>query len=134
MSTITHTAPPAAFPLLRVALRLDALVTGANGLAYLVLAGPLGDLLGLSPALLRATGAFLVAFAAAVALVAARPRPAGAAVLAIVVANAIWALDSVVAAAAGWGSPTSAGTVWIVLQALTVAAFAALQLAGLRRR
>ena len=38
---------------LRTVLKLDALVTGANGAAYLVGAGPLADLLGLSPALLQ---------------------------------------------------------------------------------
>ena len=34
---------------LRTALKLDAIVTGANGAAYLVAAGRLEDLLGLSP-------------------------------------------------------------------------------------
>ena len=54
-------------PLLRTALKLDAVVTGANGAAYLAAAAPLSDLLGLSETLLRATGAFLLAFAAVVA-------------------------------------------------------------------
>ena len=59
---------------LRTALKLDAVVTGANGAAYLVAAGPLEDLLGLSPALLRGIGAFLLLFSAAVWTVAARPQ------------------------------------------------------------
>jgi hypothetical protein len=121
-------------PLLRVALKLDAVVTGANGAAYLVAAGPLGELLGLSETLLRATGAFLLAFAALVWLTGSRREIPRAPVLAIVVANAVWAADSVVAAIAGWGTPTTAGTVWIVLQAIVVAAFAELQLTGLRRK
>jgi hypothetical protein len=120
-------------PLLRLALKLDAVVTGANGAAYLVLAGPLGDLLGLSPALLRGTGAFLLAFAAAVYLTGTRPSIPRPAVYAIVAANAVWAIDSIVAASAGWGTPETVGTVWIVMQALVVAGFAALQLTGLRR-
>ncbi len=62
---------------------------------------------------------------------AARARPPS---LAVVAGNAIWALDSVVAALAGWGDPTTAGTVWLVLQALVVAGFAALQLAGPQAR
>ena len=119
--------------LLRTALRLDAAVTGLNGLAYLVAAGPLGDLLGLSPALLRAVGAFLLAFAVLVAWTAARPEARRRTVLAVVGANLAWAAGSVAAAVAGWGSPDTAGTVWIVLQALTVAGFAELQLIGLRR-
>lgn len=118
---------------LRTVLKLDAFVTGANGVAYLVAAGLLGDLLGLSPALLRGAGAFLIVFAAAVWLTATRPSTPRAAVYAIVAANTIWALDSVVAAIAGWGTPDAAGTVWIVLQAIVVAAFAELQLVGLRR-
>jgi hypothetical protein len=121
-------------PLLRLALKLDAIMTGANGAAYLIAAGPLGDLLGLSPALLRGTGAFLVAFAAAVWLTATRRSISRPAVYAIVAANAIWAVDSIVAAIAGWGTPDTAGTVWIVLQAIVVAGFAELQLAGLKRK
>ena len=119
--------------LLRTALQLDAGVTAVNGAVYLALAGPLHDLLGFSEALLRAAGAFLLVYAAGVALLAAAPRPARAAVLAVIAGNAVWALDSMVAAGAGWGDPTTAGAVWLVLQALVVAGFAALQLAGLRR-
>jgi hypothetical protein len=121
-------------PLLRLALKLDAVVTGANGAAYLVAAGPLADLLGLSPVLLRGTGAFLVAFAAAVWLTATRPRIPRAPAYAIVAANTTWAAGSIVAAIAGWGTPETAGTVWMVLQAIVVAGFAELQLAGLRRK
>jgi hypothetical protein len=109
-------------------------VTGVNGAAYVVAAEPLGDLLGLSPSLLRAAGAFLVAFAVLVWLTATRtaiPRPA---VYAIVAANALWALGSITGAIARWGSPEPAGTVWIVLQAAVVAGFAGLQVMGLRRQ
>ena len=114
--------------LLRVALKLDAVVTGANGAAYLALAGPLSDLLGLEAALLRAVGAFLLVFAAA----SGSPGTRGA-VQAIIVANVVWAAGSIVAAIAGWGSPETVGTVWMVLQAVVVAGFAELQLTGLRR-
>ncbi len=140
MSTQTALRDPvaAAVPgrrsLLRTALALDAVVTGANGAAYLVAAEPIGDLLGLAPALLRGAGAFLVAFAAVVAVTARRPAIRRGPVLGVVAVNAVWAAGSVVAAAAGWGTPESAGTVWIVLQAVTVGAFAELQVAGLRRQ
>ena len=117
-------------PPLRLALTLDAVVTGANGLAYLVLAGPLSDLLGHSAALLRGVGAFLLVFAVMVAATAKRPQRG--AVLAIVAANVAWAAGSVVAAVAGWGSPETAGAVWTVMQAVFVAGFAELQLIGLR--
>ena len=132
-----HTLPVGATTdrgaLLRLALRLDAVVTAGNGAAYLVAAEPVGDLLGLAPALLRGAGAFLLAFAALVWLTATRrdaPRPA---VMAVVAVNAAWALGSVAAAVAGWGTPTVTGTVWTVAQAVVVGAFAELQLLGLRR-
>ena len=119
--------------MLRTALKLDALVTGVNGAAYLLLAGPLGELLGLAPTLLRGAGAFLLAFAALVWVAGTRERVSRAAVSAIVAANAVWAIDSLVAALVGWGSPSTTGTVWLVTQALVVGAFAELQLTGLRR-
>ena len=114
--------------LLKPALILDAAVTGTCGVAYLAAAGPLEDLLGLPAAWLRTAGVVLVAFAALVAL--ASRRPSAAAVRGIVAVNAAWAIGSVVFAIAGWGSPETAGSVWIVLQALVVAGFAELQVAS----
>ncbi|SOC53266.1 hypothetical protein SAMN05660748_4367 [Blastococcus aggregatus] len=137
--TTTRTAPAAspltrAGGLLRPALRLDAVVTGANGAGYLLAAPLLDGPLGLSPGLLRSVGAFLLAYAAAVWLVAARRRISGAAVEAVIGANALWAAGSVVAAVVGIGSLTGLGAGWLVLQAAVVAGFAAVQLVGLRRR
>ena len=117
---------------LRLILKLDAVVTGVNGIAYLALAGPLEDLLGVAPELTRPIGAFLVLFAAAVWLVATRPVVPRLAVADIAAANALWALGSVVFAATGASSPTTVGTIWIVLQALVVAGFAALQAVAMR--
>ena len=112
---------------LRTALKLDALVTGANGAAYLVAAGPLEDLLGLSPALLRGVGAFLLLFSAAVWTVAARRDISASAALAVIAVNGLWAADSIAFLATGLSDPTTAGAVWIVMQALVVAGFAGLQ-------
>ena len=117
---------------LRLILKLDAVVTGVNGIAYLALANPLEDLLGVAPELTRPVGAFLVLFAAAVWFVGTRPVVPRLAAADIAAANAIWAIGSVVLAAAGASSPTTAGTVWIVLQALVVGGFAALQALALR--
>ncbi|MBD0843706.1 MULTISPECIES: hypothetical protein [unclassified Streptomyces] len=118
---------------LRRFLALDAAVTGANALAYLAASGPLGDLLGVDPALLLVLGAFLAAYATAVALLASRPRPAAFPVRAVIEANFAWAALSLVALAV-WLTPTTAGAVWTVLQALTVAGFAGVQYAALRAR
>jgi hypothetical protein len=112
---------------LRTALKLDAIVTGANGAAYLVAAGPLEDLLGLSPALLRGIGAFLLLFSAAVWIVASRPRVSSTAALAVIAVNVLWAADSIAFLASGFEDPTTFGAIWIVMQALVVAGFAGLQ-------
>lgn len=135
----THTAPAVsplsrAGGLLRLALGLDAVVTGANGAAYLLGATVLDGPLGLSPALLRGVGAFLLVYAGAVWLVASSRRIRGAAVEAVIGANALWAAGSVAVAVVGVGSLTGLGAGWLVLQAVVVAAFAALQVLGLRRR
>lgn len=118
---------------LPVALRLDAVVTAANGAAYLVAAGPLSALLGLSAPVLRIAGAGLLAFAAVVWLVASARRMARPAAATIIALNAAWAIGCIAAALADVGTPTTVGAVWIVAQALVVAGFAELQLAGLRR-
>jgi hypothetical protein len=120
--------------LLRPALHLDAVVTGLNGAAYLGGAALLDDLLGLSPELLRWAGAFLLGYAIAVWLVGTRVPPSASAVEAVVVLNLLWALGSVVVVSTDRFTATTAGAVWLVLQALVVAGFAAVQLAGLRRR
>ncbi|MGY1686212.1 hypothetical protein ACI8AK_11540 [Geodermatophilus sp. SYSU D00867] len=132
MTTTVPTRRP--LDLLRVALRLDAVVTGANGLAYLAAAPLLSDLLGVPAGALRGLGAFLAVFAAGVALVAARPRVPRGATEVVVGANALWAAGSVVAVVAGRFDLTAAGTVWVLLQAAVVAGFAALQLTALRTR
>ena len=60
-------------------------------------------------------------------------RKARAAAWTVVEANIAWAIASVVVVATDGFSPTTGGSVWIVLQALTVAGFAALQAFGLKR-
>jgi hypothetical protein len=119
--------------MLRRFLTLDAAVTGVNGLAYLTAAGPLGRFLGADSGLLLVLGAFLTVYAAAGGLLAARSTPAAPLVRAVVEGNLAWAALSF-AALGLWRSPTTAGGVWTVLQALTVGAFAFLRYAALRSR
>lgn len=120
--------------LLRLVLRLDAVVTAGNGLAYVAAAGPLADLLGLPAPFLRVAGAFLLVFAVLVWATGSRPAPSGAAVRVVIAVNVAWVLGSLVLVALGLGSPSTAGTVWVVLQAAVVGAFAEGQILGLRRR
>ncbi|MFG3041676.1 hypothetical protein ACGFYZ_32720 [Streptomyces sp. NPDC048330] len=112
-------------------LALDAVVTGANGIAYAAASGPLGELLGVDAGLLFELGLFLTVFAAGVGWLASRPEPSALAVKAVVDANAVWAVLSVVALVV-WLEPTAAGLVWAPVQAATVAGFAGLQWAALR--
>ncbi|MFE3123006.1 hypothetical protein ACFXHD_06265 [Streptomyces hydrogenans] len=112
-------------------LALDAVVTGANGLAYALASGQLGELLGVDSALLLGLGLFLTAFAAGVGWLASRPQPPALAVKLVVDANLLWAVLSLVALAA-WLDPTTAGLVWTPMQAGTVAGFAVLQWSALR--
>jgi hypothetical protein len=129
MTDTTLTAPAAPGRLtIRFALLLDAVVSGANGVAYLVAAEPIADLLGVPADFLRALGAFFVVYATAVWLVSR--RPSSLAVAAVVGGNLLWVLASAVYLVAGWHDPATAGVVWTVLQAIVVAGFAELQVAS----
>ncbi|ANS69180.1 integral membrane protein [Streptomyces lincolnensis] len=131
LAALARTADPQV--VLRRFLTLDALVTGANGLAYLAVSGPLGDFLGVDSALLLGLGAFLLAYAAGVGVLASRGRPPALAVRAVIEANLTWAALSCLALAL-WLTPSTAGAVWTVLQAAVVAGFALLQHMALRAR
>jgi hypothetical protein len=117
--------------MLRRFLALDAAVTGANGLAYLAASGPLGRLLGVGSGLLLALGLLLTVYAAGVGRLASRRRPPVLPVRAVIEVNFAWAALSFVALAV-WLSPSTAGAVWVPVQALTVAGFALVQYAALR--
>ncbi|MFE5212785.1 hypothetical protein [Streptomyces sp. NPDC056600] len=114
-------------------LALDAAVTGANGIAYLVASEPVGEMLGVGSDLLFGLGAFLVVFAVAVAVVSTRPSPPVAAVTAVIEANLVWTVLSFLALLLWLDAPTTLGGVWIPMQAMTVGGFATLQFVALRR-
>ncbi len=119
--------------LLRLALKLDAAITGANGAAYVLAAPLLQDVLGLPAGALRGIGSFLLVFAATVWFLATRSTISAGAAGAVVALNLLWAVDSVAMAVAGWGSPTTVGTAWVLLQAAVVGGFGSLQWVGIRR-
>ncbi|MFJ4206296.1 hypothetical protein ACIP2Y_42665 [Streptomyces sviceus] len=131
LAVLARTSDP--HTMLRRFLALDAAVTGANGLVYLLGSGPVGRFLGVDSGLLRGLGAFLVAYGVVVGVLASRGRPRALAVRAVVEANLLWATVSC-AALGLWLSPSTAGAVWTVLQAITVAGFALLQYAALKAR
>ncbi|MFJ4090182.1 hypothetical protein ACIPYS_01255 [Kitasatospora sp. NPDC089913] len=131
VTTARRTAP-ASWTALRRLLAVDAVVSGGNGLAYLAFSGPLGDLLGVGRSTLLELGVVLTVFGLAVGLLAARPQPPRTAVRAVIDINLGWTVLSLVAMEL-WFGPTTAGYVWIPLQAGTVALLGVLQFTTLRR-
>ncbi|MDX2938929.1 hypothetical protein [Streptomyces ipomoeae] len=129
LAALARTADPRT--MLRRFLAVDAVVTGVNGLAYLFASGPLGRFLGVDSGLLLGLGVFLTVYAAAVGLLASRERPPALPVRAVIEANLAWSILSLVALAL-WLTPSTAGAVWTVLQAITVAGFAGAQFIAVR--
>lgn len=119
---------------LRRSLLADAALTSATGLLLALGAAPLSGLLGLPQPLLFWAGVSLLPFAGLVALLARRERAPRTAVRAVVLYNALWALDSVLLLALGWVHPTALGSAFVLAQALAVAGFALAQYAGLQQR
>jgi hypothetical protein len=117
--------------LLRFALTLDGVVTGAMGVAFLAGAALLDGPLGLPTSLIAGVGAFLAVYGVLVLRLAS--RPVRGAVIAVIAANAVWAVDTLVALALDWHEPTVAGQLVIAVQTVGCAGFAALQYLGLKR-
>ena len=131
--TTSAAAPSAATSVLRRALLLDAVASGAMGTALALAAGPLGDRFDLSPTLLRGVGVALLPYAAFLAYLAERRHPARPAVLAVIGGNIAWAVASLALLLVAGVDPSALGYAFVVAQALAVALFAALQSAGLRK-
>jgi hypothetical protein len=119
--------------LLRFALLADAVASAATGLLLIFGGGWLRDLLGLPGSLMLYAGLSLLPFAAAVSYVATRAQPQRAGILAIVIYNALWAIDSIVLLGSGIVTPTIPGTAFVIAQALAVGVLATLQIAGLKQ-
>ena len=135
MTTHTSTLSPltATSTFLRTVLLADALVSGATGLLMLLGAGPLEPLLQIPATLLRGAGLALLPYAAFVGMLARREALPRAAVWAVVACNALWAVDCVALLFSGWIAPSGLGIAFVLMQAVVVAAFAELQVLGLRR-
>jgi hypothetical protein len=133
ITTSTFSTPAASGGFLRNALLADALVSGATGVLMALAAGVLEPILQVPASLLRVAGLVLLPYAAFVALLARRDVLPRGAVWAVVAGNAIWAVDCVALLFTGWIDPSLLGMAFILVQALVVAAFAELQVVGLRR-
>lgn len=117
----------------RVWFTADAVISAVNGLAYLVAAGPVADLLGGDATTYRWLGVFLLGYATVVGLYA-RSSLAPRMGWAIVVGNAVWVLASLEVAVTGMFDIDGPGRAWVVAQALVVADLALMQARSLRAR
>ena len=120
-------------PLLRLGLRLDAMLSLAAAAAVPLLLVPLSTALGFSREQMILVSAFMFGWAALTGWMGGQTRlPAWSVWLAIVV-NIEWAAASLLLPAFGWIAPNALGWTLLVAQALGVLAFAELQWLGLRR-
>ena len=109
------------------------MLTAVNGIAFVAGAAALDGLLGPSGRVIVGLGAFMIGYAAVAAWLANR-RPVGRLAVALIAdGNLIWAVASVAAVAYGWLGLTTAGTIWTLMQAGLVSAFAVLQIVAVRR-
>ena len=130
----TQANPSAHSNLLRYALRGDAIITIAIGALCLADASPLATLLGFQPPLgLEILGAVLMLYGAFLFYAAAQAQISLRIVIAAIVLDVIWVIDSAILLVAGWLPLTSAGMWTIGLIAVAVAVVAELQIFGLRR-
>jgi hypothetical protein len=116
--------------LLRFALKVDAVVSGAVGALLAAggtaLAGPLGA----SAAFLVTIGVLLVGYAMVLYFFAARPAISRRVAWAAVVINILWVLASIDVATTGL---TRVGVGFVLAQAAAALVFADLEVLGLRR-
>lgn len=118
---------------LRRVLVVDAVSCAGMGLLMLAFSGSLSGLLSLPAGLLSEAAKVLLPFAALLAFLSTRSRLPPAAVWAVIVANAIWAIDSIVLLFTGWVQPNLLGHLFVAGQAAFVAVIVELEYVGLRK-
>lgn len=132
MTATTTPTTGARDELLRFAMRADALLSGATGLALLVLGRQVAELSGTTAAVEYATGASFVVFGLVVLTLAARPR-VRAAGMALAVGNALFTVATVAVVVADVWPLTDVGVALVLGTGLYTLAMAAVQYAGVRR-
>ncbi|MCG5262906.1 hypothetical protein EM868_20290 [Cupriavidus gilardii] len=119
--------------LLRHVLLADAIVSGLMGLLMVFDAAVLSNWFAIPAPWLRYAGLVLLPYAAIVGFLSTRSPMPRAVVMAVIVCNALWAVDCMLLLGTGWLSPTWLGSAFVLLQAWGVLLFACLQWVGLRR-
>jgi uncharacterized membrane protein len=118
--------------LLRLAMRIDAIIVGLAGIALLAAAAPLSEFTGIPRSVEYGVGVFSVGYGILVFALAGlkRVRPAG---IGTVIANAVCTVLAIVVVVAGLLPLTTAGVVLVIATGVYTAVFAELQYAGVRR-
>jgi hypothetical protein len=118
---------------LRTVLLADAGATLATGVLMVAGSRALEGWLNIPAPLLFYAGLVLIPYAAFVFYLARQADVPRAAVWAVVLCNAAWAVDSLLLLATGWITPSTFGYAFVIFQAIVVAVFCELQWIGLRR-
>jgi hypothetical protein len=119
--------------LLRRALLADATLTSIAGVVLVLSARPLGVFLDLPASMLQIAGLIFIPFGAFAGGVGTRPRVHRPLVFVVIVVNALWAVDSVLMLLTRWVETTPIGELFVIGQAVVVAAIAEIEFIGLRR-
>ena len=119
--------------LLRRVLVVDAVTSGAMGVAMIAFAELFASLLQLPVELVSEAGIVLLPFAAFLGFVASRPEPTRIAVWIIIALNAVWVVDSIMLLFSGWVAPNGLGYAVVIAQAAAVLVLADLEYMGLKR-
>ncbi|UZI27912.1 hypothetical protein [Streptomyces sp. VB1] len=129
------TAAPArdAARFLRLVLRVDSVSTAVMGVVLVAAAVPLGSATGMPVAFAVAFGIFQIGGAASLALIAGYPVIPPALARTVVAVNALCAVGCVVTAFADFVPLNGFGVVFLLIGAVIVAVYSALQYTGLRR-
>jgi hypothetical protein len=119
--------------LLRRALLADATLTSIAGIVLVLAARPLGVFPDLPTSMLQIAGLIFIPFGAFAGWVGTRPRVHRPLVFVVIVVNALWAVDSVLMLLTRWVETTPIGELFVIGQAVVVAAIAEIEFIGLRR-
>lgn len=131
-ATTTPKLPVANDSFLRFALRADATCSGLMGIAAIPLAGWLAEISGTSTAFEYGMGAFFIAFAIGVFVVAARPSVKQAGIV-IAAGNVFYTVATVVFVLVGVFPLTTFGVVATLATGVYTLVMAELQYQGVRR-
>ncbi len=117
---------------LKLALIADALVSGAVAALQLVAAAWLSELLNLPKPLLIDTGVFLVGYTILLVLLARSTTVWSLIIGVVIIGNIGWAIACIGLLASGSVSPNVLGVAFVIVQAVAVLVFAAMEYSGLR--